>query len=75
MFKYSREEKYTKPKNAKELLTLARAKEKGSFGFYSDMSGYNFSEDIKKLIEELKNEELDHIRRIEAKLEQLKGTE
>ncbi len=72
MLRYSREDKYTKPKDVREMLVLAREKEKSSFGFYEDMSKHFFQdEDIKKLLDELKNAEAGHIQRIEKKLEEL----
>ncbi len=74
MLKYSREEKYSKPESAKEILILAREREKSSLHFYEDMLKHSFSEDIKNLIEELKNEELGHIIKIEKKLGELSGS-
>lgn len=73
MIKYERKEKYTKPRNVKELLILAKAKEKASFGFYNEMSRHFFiNDDIKKLLSELRDAEAAHIQRIENKLEELK---
>lgn len=71
MLKYKRVDKYTKPKNIKELLILAREKEKSSFGFYEDMQKNSFAIGLKELIEELKNQELGHLRRIEKELEKI----
>ena len=72
MAEYERKEKYTKPENEKELLLLAREKEKASFGFYENMSKLFFlSENIRKLLDELKAAELIHIQIVEKKLEEI----
>ncbi|MEW6009552.1 MAG: hypothetical protein AB1629_07965 [Candidatus Omnitrophota bacterium] len=71
MLKYKRVDKYTKPKNIKELLILAREKEKSSFGFYEDMLKHSFALSIRELIEDLKNQELGHMRKIEDALERI----
>ena len=72
MVKYEREEKYTKPKSVKELLVLAREKEKASRGFYEDMAKHFFQNiGIRDLLNELKQAEEKHIQIIEKKLKEL----
>lgn len=72
--KYKRVEEYSKPKNIKELLTLAREKERASLNFYADMLKiFSDQESIAQLLEQLKDEEAGHIGKIEARLGQLAG--
>ena len=72
MVQYEREDKYTKPRDVKELLTLAREKEKASFGFYQSMSKHFFQNlGIRDLLNELRQAEVKHIQIIEKKLEEL----
>lgn len=72
--KYKRIEEYSKPKDAKELLILAREKEKASLNFYADMLKiFSGQENIAQLLESLKDEEAGHIKKIENQLEQLAG--
>jgi rubrerythrin len=68
MVEYFREEKYTRPKDLKELLQIARQREVASAGFYEDMSKFPFANFVFELIEELKKAELGHIKMIENKL-------
>ena len=71
MVRYTREEKYSKPKDLKELLKLALKRENASIGFYGDMIQHNFSDEIKQFISELRNEELGHKAKLESKLREL----
>jgi len=71
MIKYEKKERYKKPTNLKELLTLALIREKSSFGFYEDMAKHSFTLDTKVFLDKLKNEELGHILKIENKLKEL----
>ena len=71
MVRYSREEKYSKPTGEKELLLLALKRENASIGFYEEMLTHHFSDQIKEFIRELRNEELGHRAKIEAKLRAL----
>lgn len=71
MVQYMREEKYSKPKDLKEVLLLALKRENASVGFYNEMLSHNFPAEIKTLIEGLKNDELGHIAMIENKLKTL----
>jgi len=74
MLEYERKESYTKPKNIKELLVLAREKEKASHGFYVDMAKHFFQDlGIKDLLNKLKQAEEKHIQIIEEKLKELEG--
>ena len=68
MVRYHREEKYSKPKDLREMLLLAIDREDASIGFYEHMAGRRFSEEIKGLITELKNEELSHKAKLENQL-------
>ena len=71
MVRYSREEKYSKPKDIKEMLKLAFNREDASISFYEDMSRHNFSDEIKEFISGLRNEELEHRAKIASKLKEL----
>lgn len=66
MVRYISEEKYTKPKTAKDVLIIAREKEKASLNFYEEMEKV-FVEDseTKMLIEDLKKDEIVYIEKIE----------
>lgn len=53
-----------KSRDVKELLILAREKEKASFGFYNDMSKHLFvNDDIRNLLNELRDAESGHIQK------------
>jgi rubrerythrin len=73
MVEYTQEERYSKPKNIKDLLTIALTREKAAVGFYGDMLKHSFAqiEIVKDLIEELKKAEEGHVRRLERKLDEL----
>ena len=68
MVKYRRDERYTRPKDLKELLTIALHKERASHGFYEDMLKHSFAQEvsIKEKINKLRDAELGHIRIIES---------
>ena len=70
MVRYNREEKYSKPKDIKEMLKLALHRENSSISFYEDMARHNFSDEMKEFISGLKNEELEHRAKIASKLEE-----
>ena len=72
MVRYSREEKYSKPKDITELLKLAAKREDASIALYEDMAQHNFSDEIKAFIYHLRDEELGHRAKIENKLNELK---
>lgn len=71
MVKYVRREKYSKPQTLRELLFLAIKREASSMGFYADMVKHAFTLDMKKFINDLKNQELAHKRMLELKLKEL----
>ena len=71
MVRYSREEKYSKPKDIKEMLRLALKRENASIGLYEDMAKHNFSEEMKEFIYKLRDEELGHKAKIQGKLNEL----
>lgn len=72
--KYKRIEEYSKPKDIKELLILAREKEKASLNFYADMLKiFSDQESIAQLLESLKDEEAGHIKKIEDRIEKFAG--
>ncbi|MBU0548868.1 MAG: hypothetical protein KJ838_00885, partial [Candidatus Omnitrophica bacterium] len=63
-------EKYSKPREAKEILALALKRESASVKFYEDMMRHDFSDSIKEFISALRNEELVHKLKIENKLKE-----
>jgi len=71
MVRYTREEKYSKPKDIKEMLLLAIKRENASIGLYEDMARHNFSDEMKTFIYELRDEELGHKAKIQNKLNEL----
>jgi rubrerythrin len=71
MVRYSREEKYSKPKDIQEMLRLAIKRENASIGLYEDMAKHNFSEEMKEFISRLRDEELGHRIKIQSKLNEL----
>lgn len=71
MIKYSREEKYSKPKDIKELLVIAREREKASVDFYREMSRHSLPATLFTLINKLKDAEIAHVQWIERKMEEL----
>lgn len=73
MVKYTREEKYSKPKNDAEFLELAIMREKASEHFYADMLKHNFSDEIKLLISGLMYEEKAHKDKLQMKLNAIRG--
>ena len=58
MVKYEKTEKYTKPKDLRELLLLALQREKAAINFYDEMLKHAFSQDIKEFMIELKKAEV-----------------
>ena len=73
MFKYSREEKYTKPKNMHDMLKLALKREKASAGFYNEMLKHVLSDSVRNFIIKLRDEEIGHARSIEKKISEIEG--
>jgi len=73
MVEYSREEKYSRPNNVKELLKIALHKERGAFGFYEDMLKHSFAQvpSIADMLNKLREAEATHIKIIEKKLAEI----
>ena len=68
MVRYRREEKYSKPRDPEDMLKLAIERESASAAFYKDMLTCHFSDDMKRFIADLKNEEIAHKAKLEKKL-------
>lgn len=71
MVEYSQEERYSKPKDVKDLLVIALRREKAAVGFYEEMLQYSFAEKAGGVIEELKRLEEAHVRLLENQLKQI----
>ncbi|MDP2940443.1 MAG: ferritin family protein [Candidatus Omnitrophota bacterium] len=72
MIWYSKKEKYSQPKDIKELLTIALEREKSAVGFYEDMLTHSFASMVSDLLVELRDAERHHAQIIEKKLAELK---
>ena len=63
----------SKIKTPEEILELALKREQSAFQFYSNMLSHAGGVDVvRTLIEQLKDEELKHVRLVEKKLMQLR---
>jgi rubrerythrin len=73
--KYETEEKYTKPKGAREALNLALVREKSAFDFYSyfckQLIGHTESLPLLVILKKLSNVEESHIQIVEHMLENI----
>ncbi|RJP29484.1 MAG: hypothetical protein C4533_00380 [Candidatus Omnitrophota bacterium] len=64
--KYLRKDKFSKPFTASDILNLALEKEKSSYEFYSKIIEQTKNASLLKLLKQLKDAELGHIRAIKA---------
>lgn len=71
--KYIREDKFTRPVTPLDVLKLALEKEKSSYEFYEKVIRMTKIPGLKKLLNELKNAESGHIKKIQHKMESLGG--
>jgi rubrerythrin len=65
------DERISRRKTPGELLELALAKEKQSHAFYEALLAHGQAGLLRELVEQLKDEEYNHVRRIEQKLAEL----
>jgi len=66
--KYIRKDKFIRPSTPLEALRLALAKEKSSYEFYEKVGKMSQNPALKKLLNELKDAEWGHIKKIQHKL-------
>ncbi len=66
--KYSRREKYSKPRTPADALILALEREKASCHFYNHIVKKRMSPVLTKLFRQLRDEEAGHIKKIELML-------
>jgi rubrerythrin len=69
--KYFRKDKFTRPATPLEALKLALAKEKSSYEFYEKVAQMTQNPALKKLLNELKDAEAGHIKKIQNKLKSI----
>lgn len=67
--KYAREDKFTAPRTAADILKLALEKEKSSFSFYGYLISKTKDSALIRLLERLKAAEAGHILNIKRALE------